>query len=538
MRTLKTIALVAATAGLLVACGKSSEKSTGSSGPNKYGKGVKVELYAMAQCPFGVQAEQGMIPAVKKLAGHVDFHIDYIATPKGNGQFKSLHGPKEVQGDIAQLCARKLDANKYLDFIMCQNVNSRQVSTNWQSCAAKAGLDKAALQKCKDGPEGKKLLEESAARAAKRHARGSPTIFIAGKRYSGGRSMQDFMRGICNAIKGSKPAACSNIPAPAIVNITMLNDKRCKDRACRRAKGMLNSMKRLFPGAVIKQLDYSTKEGKDLYVKAHLKVLPAILFDKTVEKGGSGYNRIRRYLLPAGEYKSLRVGARFDPNAEICDNGKDDTGNGKVDCQDPTCVKQIVCRKEIPKRLDLFVMSHCPYGTRALNASKEVVDNFKGNIDFHIHYIGNKKPDGTLTSMHGLTEVQEDKRELCAIKYYPKNFKYMDYILCRNKNIRSKDWKSCADPKKGFDAAKIEKCFKGDEGKKLLADSIEESRSLGFGASPTWLANNKFKFSGVSAEAVRRNFCQHNKGTKGCDKKLSTGAPRGGRRVKRGSCGH
>ena len=33
------------------------------------------------------------------------------------------------------------------------------------------------------------------------------------------------------------------------------------------------------------------------------------------------------------------------PAVEICDNGKDDTGNGLVDCADPTCAKHPACKK-------------------------------------------------------------------------------------------------------------------------------------------------------------------------------------------------
>ena len=514
-------ALLAGAALLLTsACGnekKNDKKGSAGSALKPAADAVKVELYVMSMCPFGVRAENAMIPTAKKLGNKVDLHIDYIVTPQGDN-FRSLHGPNEVAGDIVQLCAKKIAPDKYLDFILCQNKNMRQVHNNWAQCAMNLGINKAALQKCKDGPEGKKLLKESAARAKARNARGSPTIYVAGKRYAGGRTQRDFLRGICQAMTGSKPSACSNIPKPVEVNIIVLNDKRCKERACLRAKGIVRSMQRLFPGAKVKNLDFSSPEGKKLYAEAKLKYLPAVLFDDTVKKA-EGYARIKRWLRPAGKYQNLRVGAKFDPNAEICDNGKDDTGNGKVDCADESCKEKMVCRKEEPKRLDLFVMSHCPFGIKALNAMKEVLDNFKGELNFNIHYIGRKKPDGTLTSMHGSKEVEEDKRELCAMKYYPKDYKYMEYIWCRNKNIRSDDWKSCA--KDGIDAAKIEKCANGEEGKKLLADSFEFSNKLGFGASPTWLANNRFKFSALDAESVRRNICQHNKGMKNCDKKLS-----------------
>jgi hypothetical protein len=105
----------------------------------------------------------------------------------------------------------------------------------------------------------------------------------------------------------------------------------------------------------------------------------------------------------------------------------------------------------------------------------------------------------------------------------------MDYILCRNKEIRSTDWQKCAVA--GFDAKAIKSCAEGDEGKRLLEESLTLSNSLRIGASPTWLANGKYKFSGVDAETVKRNVCAHNPGLKGCDKNLSTATgatPQGG----------
>ena len=156
--------------------------------------------------------------------------------------------------------------------------------------------------------------------------------------------------------------------------------------------------------------------------------------------------------------------------------------------------------------------------------------NFKNRVNFDVHYIADKKGDG-FGSLHGQPEVDENIRQLCAKKYYGQGYKYMDYIWCRNKNYRSTDWKPCATG--GISAAKIEKCATGDEGKKLLEEDIKVAKALSISASPTWLANNKFKFSGIAPEAIKSNVCQHNKGLAGCDKKLTEKTD-----VKGGACGN
>jgi glutaredoxin len=483
------------------------------------GPKVKLEFYVMSKCPFGSQVEKSIAPVLEELGPYVDFHLEFIADEK-DGSFTSMHGESEVQGNIIQLCAVKHypQTSQYMSFINCQNERMRSIPKNWESCATKNGLDVAKLKACYEGEEGKQLLRDSIARKEKRGARGSPTIFLADKRYQGGRGKSDFMRAICGEIKGQKPEPCSKIPEPVEVKAIVLTDKRCKKCAHQGLEANLRS--RFFPKLTVRPIDYSSEEGKSLFKKLELKRLPAWLFEDNV-KQAEKYDNIKRWMAKRGEYMQLKVPATFDPTAEICDNKIDDTGNGKVDCEDDTCKQALVCRDEKKEQVDVFVMSQCPYGVRALNSMKEVLDNFKGKLKFDVHYIADEK-DGTETgfsALHGQPEVRENIRQLCAKKYYSRNNKYLDYIWCRNKNYRSEEWESCA--KGGISASKIEKCATGDEGKELLRDDIKIAKALDISGSPTWLANNRFKFSGIAADAIKKNVCKHNPKMANCDKKLT-----------------
>ena len=76
------------------------------------------------------------------------------------------------------------------------------------------------------GEQGRELLRTSARLADEAKAEGSPTMFIAGKPYEGGRKAGDFMRAICAEYQ-HQPAACADVkPAPK-VTATILNDTRC-----------------------------------------------------------------------------------------------------------------------------------------------------------------------------------------------------------------------------------------------------------------------------------------------------------------------
>jgi hypothetical protein len=182
--------------------------------------------------------------------------------------------------------------------------------------------------------------------------------------------------------------------------------------------------------------------------------------------------------------------------------------------------------------LDVFVMSQCPYGVMGLDAMKDVLNAFGDELDFGVHYIAEETDNG-FRSLHGQPEVDENIRELCAIKHYDKDQKYMEYIWCRNKDIRSDNWKSCTGGN-GIDTAVIEKCSTGQEGKKLLAEDLKLAQSLKVGGSPTWLVNNRSTFGAISAKDIQKNVCEKNPEMKGCKVELKGPDPKG---QPAGSCG-
>jgi hypothetical protein len=90
----------------------------------------------------------------------------------------------------------------------------------------------------------------------------------------------------------------------------------------------------------------------------------------------------------------------------------------------------------------------------------------------------------------------------------------------------------------GIDTEVIKSCSEGDEGKKLLAKAFAESKSVGIAASPTWLANNKYKFSGIDAQTIKTNLCSHNAKLAGCDATLSGAAAPKPAGAKEPGCGN
>jgi len=517
-----------------------------------------LDLYVMSICPFGVRVEDALQPVIDDIGDHFTLNVEFIMTDQGNGNFQSLHGQKEVDGNKAQLCAREIsEGYEYFDMISCMNKNAGAIPTNWESCAQEVGLDVETLRTCYDGEQGSQLLSESAAKASAAGATGSPTILLNGQRFgkSGATTTSDFLRGICGALE-EKPEACSTIPEceadtdcidpkkigkcenpgtadakctytdPVAVDFIVIGDKLCT--TCDTANGIQTSLQ-IFPGAELKELDFEDQEAKDLLTSVGISTLPAYIFSGNLDETAN-FGQVSQHFVEQGDYWYIRptsIGSNHNPSAEICDNLVDDRdGDGLVDCDDDECQGQLICKEEIANKLEVFVMSQCPFGTQALDAMKEVLENFGDQIDFQVNFIASENPDGTFSALHGQPEVDENIRELCAIKYYPDNYKYMDYIWCRNKNIQSAEWESCATD--GIDANIIRACSEGVEGKQLHSENIKIANALGISASPTWMANNKFKFSGISAETVRSNICSHNE-LVNCDQALSgdAGAPAG-----------
>ncbi len=469
-------------------------------------RAVVVELYVMSQCPYGVQAESALKPALDALGADVDFHLEFIGEGSGSKTFRSLHGPSEIAGDIAQLCAAKHSPKKLMDMVACQNRDVQQVANNWEPCAAASGANVDAIRKCIAGDEGSGLLKASFSRSQERRAEGSPTLYIGGKLYAGARSARAFRKTICAAYGESKPKACAPNPQAPPVRVTVVGDKRCV--GCNPAS-IIKEIATRVDGTVIRELDYSEPEAKELMRSVGATQIPLVLFDDSLKADKEGYESLSGWLHPQGKYLGLSVGATYVP--ACADPGA---------CELSQCKSILACRPEEPGKVELFVMSECPYGMQALNAVGEVLANVKG-IDLQVNYIAAGTAKGGFTSLHGPAEVGEDIRQLCAAANYRQDAKYLDYILCRNRNIHSSNWQACAI--EGIDAKVLQRCAESEVGKRLLEENIRVASELAIGSSPTWIANGRYKFAALDAQAIKTAVCQKNPQLVGCDKTLSTG---------------
>ena len=156
--------------------------------------------------------------------------------------------------------------------------------------------------------------------------------------------------------------------------------------------------------------------------------------------------------------------------------------------------------------LEFYVMSQCPYGLQVEDSIAPVLKTMGENIKFTIDFIAQDMGEGKFKSLHGQPEVDENIRQLCAIKYNPDE--YMDFIICQNKDINNaeKNFDDCADSA-GLDTESVNACAEGEEGAGLLSESIERSQEREARGSPTIYLNGEEYQGKRDTESFQSAIC-------------------------------
>jgi hypothetical protein len=176
-----------------------------------------VELYVMAFCPYGVQAEQSMEPVANLLGSKADIKVMFIANVGGDNvsSVQSLHGINEAKEDLRQLCIMKYYPEKYWSYLMDIDTNCYPLSRDdagldlcWKNASTKLGFNISKIETCAYGSEGITLLKADEVKTEQNSVSGSPTLIINGARYNGARTPDAFKAAICSAFT-TAPAECS-----------------------------------------------------------------------------------------------------------------------------------------------------------------------------------------------------------------------------------------------------------------------------------------------------------------------------------------
>jgi len=178
-----------------------------------------VELFVMSYCPYGTQAEKGILPAVRALGDKIDFKVRFVSY--------SMHGEKEIKENLNQYCIETGQPDKYLKYLACfLNDSVGQGSdADVAACIASTGVDTTKLDACKTATDTQfnvmknfndkttwlngnyPKFDIDAALNTKYGVGGSPTLIINGVESNAGRDSASFLAGICAAFN-TPPAEC------------------------------------------------------------------------------------------------------------------------------------------------------------------------------------------------------------------------------------------------------------------------------------------------------------------------------------------
>ncbi len=177
-----------------------------------------------------------------------------------------------------------------------------------------------------------------------------------------------------------------------------------------------------------------------------------------------------------------------------------------------------VSQKSDKPVMKFFVMSFCPYGQQAEQGITPVARLLQNQATLEPHFViySNYQgggptycldKDSKYCSMHGVSEVNEDVRQLCIWKY--DQAKWFDYVEALNGSCSATNvdtcWEGVAKNLK-IDTAKIKKCF-DSEAETLLAQEVALNTQYGVQGSPQIFINDEEYSGGRDPESYKQAIC-------------------------------
>tara|TARA_Y100000310_G_scaffold269239_1_gene282310 strand:+ start:5677 stop:6678 length:1002 start_codon:yes stop_codon:yes gene_type:complete len=156
-----------------------------------------VELFVMTHCPYGTQAEKGMLPVYSLLGDKIDSSIKFV-------HYFLHEGPKQEPYETPiQVCIREEQGSKYNEYLTCYLEDGDS-----DRCLTETGINKAQLDTCKAG-KADEYYDADSTLSEGYGVRGSPSLVINGEMVQSGRSPAAYLSAICSAFTdGTAPEEC------------------------------------------------------------------------------------------------------------------------------------------------------------------------------------------------------------------------------------------------------------------------------------------------------------------------------------------
>jgi hypothetical protein len=179
--------------------------------------------------------------------------------------------------------------------------------------------------------------------------------------------------------------------------------------------------------------------------------------------------------------------------------------------------------------VELFIMTHCPYGTQMEKGILPVISALGKKVDFEIKFND--------YAMHGEEELDESLAQYCIQK--EQGAKYFEYLTCF---LKSSDTASCLTSAK-IDTAKMNSCVAKTDKQYSVKDDFKNNKNFkgsypGFGVyaadntkynvggSPTLVINGAEVSSGRDSASLLKTICAaFEEAPKECETVLSSASP-------------
>ncbi len=152
------------------------------------------ELFIMSHCPYGTQAEKGIIPVIKALGDTADVKIRFV--------HYFMHEPEETETP-RQVCIREEQSDKFLDYLGCFLEDGDS-----ERCLTEAKIDKNKMNECISSGKTDDYYAEDSELSEGYGVRGSPSLVINGVMANSGRDSAAYLTTICSAFNQA-PEECN-----------------------------------------------------------------------------------------------------------------------------------------------------------------------------------------------------------------------------------------------------------------------------------------------------------------------------------------
>ena len=281
------------------------------------------------------------------------------------------------------------------------------------------------------------------------------------------------------------------------------------------------------------------KEKAEKYITENLLSNGMTVKINSIDKKGTALLEAKLTIYDANSAKVQDTSILLSADGAYLVGGIQDMSQAIPTQEEPIAETTAEVQKSDKPKLELYVMSFCPYGVQAEQALSPVVKLLGSKADIEVKFIVSLSGDtpADVSSLHGAGEAAEDLRQVCINKLYPD--KYWNYLDLINEAYSSGQvsasnaadkWSAFA-AQAGIDAKAVEACAQADAMAIIKQDNADSTK-YGVSGSPTFIINGAIANVSRTPDGIKTAICNaFNTAPAECDQVLTASAaatPTGG----------